>query len=215
MIGGTRQRTSANAARNTRVAALCAVFAVGMLGLAYASVPLYRLFCQLTGFAGTTQRAERPSTSVLDKIVTVRFDANVGPGLSWEFLPVQATMDVKIGENGLAFYRVRNRSDKPIVGTATFNVTPDQAGAFFNKVECFCFTEQRLEPGETADLPVSFFVDPAIEKDVDGAQIKSITLSYTFYPVDKPKQRASEAKKPGGLNSGGSLGAGAEPRKGS
>lgn len=200
-------------ARNTRVAVFCAAFAVGMVGLAYASVPLYRLFCQLTGFAGTTQRAERPSTEILDKSITVRFDANVGPGLSWDFQAVEPTVTLKIGENGLAFYKVRNRSDKPIVGTATFNVTPDQAGAFFNKVECFCFTEQRLEPGETAELPVSFFIDPAIVKDPDGASIKNITLSYTFFPVDKPKERVTSGA--GGGNNSGAAGNGGEPRKGS
>ncbi len=200
-------------ARNTRVALFCAAFAVGMVGLAYASVPLYRLFCQLTGFAGTTQRAERPSSEVLDKLITVRFDANVGPGLSWDFQPVQPTTTLKIGENALAFYKVRNRSDKPIVGTATFNVTPDQAGAFFNKVECFCFTEQRLEPGESAELPVSFFIDPAIVKDVDGAGIRNITLSYTFFPVDKPKERTTTGGAGGG--SSGASGDGGQPRRGS
>lgn len=188
--------------RNTRVAVTCALFAVGMIGLAYASVPLYRLFCQVTGFGGTTQRAERPSTEVLDRIVTVRFDANVGPGLSWEFQPVVPTMDVRIGENALAFYRATNRSDQPLVGTATFNVTPDQVGAFFNKIECFCFTEQRLEPGQSVEMPVSFFVDPAIVKDLDGAKVRNITLSYTFFPVDKPKTAKSAdstqpAKPPG------------------
>jgi len=187
MNGKDMERTEA--ARNTRVALLCAAFAVGMVGLAYAAVPLYRMFCQATGFAGTPQRAEAASKTVIDRQVSVRFDATVGPGLSWDVVPVVATMDMKIGENGLAFYRVTNRSDRTIVGTAAFNVTPDQAGPFFNKVECFCFTEQWLEPGETAELPVSFFVDPAIEKDVDGSQIRDITLSYTFYPVDKPKPR--------------------------
>lgn len=203
---------SGQTARNTRVAVFCAAFAVGMVGLAYASVPLYRLFCQLTGFAGTTQRAERPSTKVLEKLITVRFDANVGAGLSWDFQPVEPAVTLKIGENGLAFYRVKNRSDKPVVGTATFNVTPDQAGAFFNKVECFCFTEQRLEPGETAELPVSFFIDPAIVKDVDGASIKNITLSYTFFPVDKPKERVTTGA---GAGNSGAAGSGGEPRRGS
>ncbi len=173
--------------RNTRVAAACALFALGMIGLAYASVPLYRLFCQVTGFGGTPQRAERPSTEVLDRTVVVRFDANVGPGLSWEFQPVVPTMEVRIGENALAYYRATNRSDRPLVGTATFNVTPDQIGSFFNKIECFCFTEQRLEPGESVEMPVSFFIDPAIVQDLDGAKVRNITLSYTFYPVDKPK----------------------------
>ncbi len=187
---------------NHRVAALCASLAFGMIGLAYASVPLYRLFCQVTGFAGTTQRAERPSTEVLDRIVTVRFDANVGSGLAWRFVPVVNTMDVKIGENALAFYKVTNMSKQPLVGSATFNVTPDQAGGFFNKVECFCFTEQLLQPGETVEMPVSFFIDPAIMKDMDGAKIRDITLSYTFYPVDNPKKRVvrtdGESKRPDG-----------------
>jgi len=188
----TRPATSkSDAQRNTRVAVTCALFAVGMVGLAYASVPLYRLFCQMTGFAGTTQRAERPSTEVLDRVITVRFDANVGPGLSWDFQPVVTTMDVRIGENALAFYRATNRSNQPLVGSATFNVTPDQVGAFFNKIECFCFTEQRLEPGESVEMPVSFFVDPAIMKDLDGAKVRNITLSYTFFPVDKPKAAKS------------------------
>ena len=188
----TRPATSkSDAQRNTRVAVTCALFAVGMVGLAYASVPLYRPFCQMTGFAGTTQRAERPSTEVLDRVITVRFDANVGPGLSWDFQPVVTTMDVRIGENALAFYRATNRSNQPLVGSATFNVTPDQVGAFFNKIECFCFTEQRLEPGESVEMPVSFFVDPAIMKDLDGAKVRNITLSYTFFPVDKPKAAKS------------------------
>ena len=141
-------------AQNARVALICAVLAAGMVGLAYASVPIYRLFCQMTGFAGTTQRVERPSTHVLDRIITVRFDANVGPGLAWDFQAVTPTIDVRIGENALGIYRVKNRSDKPVTGTATFNVTPDQAGGFFNKIQCFCFTEQRLEPGETVEMPV-------------------------------------------------------------
>ncbi len=187
-------KTKANA-ENQRVAALCAAIALGMVGLAYASVPLYRLFCQMTGFAGTTQRAIHPSTEVLDRVVTVRFDANVGSGLAWDFQAVTPTIDVKIGENALGIYKVRNRSEKAVTGTATFNVTPDQAGGFFNKIQCFCFTEQRLEPGESVEMPVSFFIDPAIVKDVDGAQIRDITLSYTFYPVDRPKVKAA-AEKP-------------------
>ena len=162
-----------------------------MLGAAYASVPLYRLFCQMTGFAGTTQRVTKASTEVLERIITVRFDANVGPGLSWDFQAVTPTMDVRIGENALGIYKVRNRSDKAVTGTATFNVTPDQAGGFFNKIQCFCFTEQRLEPGETVEMPVSFFVDPAIVNDQDGASINQITLSYTFYPVEHPKTKAA------------------------
>ena len=184
----------ANGARNQRVALICVAIVAGMVGLAYASVPVYRLFCQMTGFAGTTQRVERPSTTILDRVITVRFDANVGPGLSWDFQAVTPTIDVRIGENALAFYRVKNRSDKPVTGTATFNVTPDQAGGFFNKIQCFCFTEQRLEPGESVEMPVSFFIDPAIVKDQDGAQINQITLSYTFYPVESPKAKAASTE---------------------
>jgi len=188
---------------NTRVAVICAAVATGMVGLAYASVPLYRLFCQVTGFAGTTQRAEAPSHEVLDRTVTVRFDSNVAPGLDWDFAPVVTSMKLKIGENALAFYRATNHSKEPVVGTATFNVTPEQAGAFFNKIQCFCFTEQRLEPGETVDMPVSFYVDPAIVKDPDGAFVRTIALSYTFHPVAKPKTSAAVAppQKPAATSS--------------
>ncbi|MEZ5816397.1 MAG: cytochrome c oxidase assembly protein [Hyphomicrobiaceae bacterium] len=181
---------------NTKVAIICAAVAVGMIGLAYASVPLYSLFCRVTGYAGTTQRATAPSHEVLDRKMTIRFDANVAPGLDWEFVPEITSTEVRIGENTLAFFRATNRSGVAQTGTATFNVTPEQSGSFFNKVQCFCFTEQRLEPGETVEMPVSFFVDPAIVKDTDGAFVRSITLSYTFHPVSKPK--ASAAVRPTG-----------------
>ena len=183
--------------RNCKVAVGAALFAFGMLGLAYASVPLYRLFCQVTGYAGTTQRVAQPSATVLDRMVTIRFDANVAAGLSWTFKPERTTIDVKIGENTLAFYRATNTTDRAIVGSATFNVTPEIAGGFFNKIECFCFKEQRIEPGQTIDMPVSFYVDPSIVKDKDASKISTITLSYTFYPVDKPKAAAA-----GGANAG-------------
>jgi cytochrome c oxidase assembly protein subunit 11 len=184
-------RRSGRPDSNTKVAVICAVVAAGMVGLAYASVPLYRLFCQVTGFAGTTQRAVAPSHEVLERRITVRFDSNVAPGLDWEFAPVVTAMKLRIGENALAFYRATNHSKVPVVGSATFNVTPEQAGAFFNKVQCFCFTEQRLEPGETVEMPVSFFVDPAIVNDPDGAYVRTITLSYTFHPVANPKASAA------------------------
>ena len=177
--------------RNARVGAICAAVAVAMIGLAYASVPLYRLFCQATGFNGATLRATTPSAHVLDQKVRVRFDANVAPGLDWEFVPVATTAELKIGENALAIYKVTNRAAVAQVGSATFNVTPEQAGAFFNKIQCFCFTEQRLEPGETVEMPVSFYVDPAIVDDPDGKYVRAITLSYTFHPVAKPKASAS------------------------
>jgi cytochrome c oxidase assembly protein subunit 11 len=176
--------------RNTKVAVICTSVTFGMLGLAYASVPLYRLFCQVTGFGGTTQRVVEPSTQTLERKVTVRFDANVAPSLDWDFGPEQNTIVVQIGENALVNYRATNRSNRPLVGTATFNVTPEQAGAFFNKIECFCFTEQRLEPGQSVEMPVSFFVDPAIVKDTDGARVRTITLSYTFHALPAPKTSA-------------------------
>lgn len=176
--------------QNAKVAAILGGVAVGMVGLAYASVPLYRLFCQVTGFNGTTQRAAAPSGQVLERKVTVRFDANTAPGLEWEFLPVVNTVELKVGETALAVYRATNRSATPLVGSATFNVTPEQAGAFFNKLECFCFTEQKLGPGESVDMPVSFFVDPAMVSDTDGRHIRTITLSYTFHQVTKPKTSA-------------------------
>ncbi|MBS0242916.1 MAG: cytochrome c oxidase assembly protein [Proteobacteria bacterium] len=176
--------------RNAKVGVLCGGIAAGMIGLAYASVPLYRLFCQATGYSGTTQRVAEASHKVLDRTILVRFDGNVASGLDWDFAPVVNTMQVKVGENMLAVFKATNRSSKPVVGTATFNVTPEQAGGFFNKVQCFCFTEQRLDPGETAELPVSFFIDPSIVDDADGALINQITLSYTFYPVAKPKTTA-------------------------
>lgn len=176
---------------DARIAIICASIAVGMVGIAYASVPLYRLFCQVTGFAGTTQRVATPSSEVLDRKILVRFDSNVAPGLDWEFAPVLTTTEVRIGENALAFYRATNRSSKPLVGTATYNVTPEQVGSFFNKVQCFCFTEQHLEPGESVEMPVSFYIDPAIVNDMDGAMVRTIALSYTFHAVTKSKTSAA------------------------
>ncbi|HXF54750.1 MAG TPA: cytochrome c oxidase assembly protein [Hyphomicrobiaceae bacterium] len=180
--------------RNRRVAALSALMAVGMLGLAFAAVPLYRLFCQVTGYGGTTQRAARSSDTVLDRTVRIRFDANVGGGLAWSFEPLVRTVDVKIGENTLAFYRATNRSTRPLSGSATFNVTPEVAGLYFNKIQCFCFTEQRLEAGESVEMPVSFFIDPEIMKDSDARRVREITLSYTFYPMEPQKSAAAPAE---------------------
>lgn len=180
------------AMRHRRVALCCSAVAVAMGALAYASVPLYRLFCQVTGYGGTTQTAAKPSATVLDRTVTIRFDANVGSGLLWTVEPVERRVDVKIGETTLVFYRATNTSDRPVTGMATFNVTPEVVGIHFNKLACFCFNEQRLEPGQSADMPVSFFVDPALANDKDAGQVSQITLSYTFYPVDEPK--ASKAR---------------------
>ena len=195
------RETSDRERANKRTATAVACIAAGMLGMAYAAVPLYRLFCQVTGYGGTTQRVTKPADRVLDRTVTIRFDANVN-GLPWTFAPVLPTMDVRIGESTLAFYRATNTSDRPVVGTAAFNVAPDIAGSFFNKLECFCFKEQRLDPGETVDMPVSFYVDPTLVDDKDARKVTQITLSYTFYPVDKPRQAAEGQgrtdKGPGG-----------------
>jgi cytochrome c oxidase assembly protein subunit 11 len=140
-------------------------------------------------------RAEKASDTVVDRTITVRFDANVTPGMPWEFQPLQRTVTLKLGENALAFYKAHNSSDKPITGTASFNVSPDLAGGYFSKIECFCFKEQTLAPGESIDMPVSFFVDPSILQDRDAAHINEITLSYTFYPVTGGSA-AAEVKAP-------------------
>lgn len=180
-----------------KVAAFCVMGVCAMAGLAYAAVPLYKLYCQVTGFGGTTQRAEKPSDVVLDQTIKVRFDANTAPSLAWNFEPVQRTLDVKFGESTLAFYRATNTSDRPLKGTAMFNVTPEAAGVHFNKIDCFCFTEQTLAPGETVEMPLTFFVDPKLVTDEDAKHVTSITLSYTFYPVDEPKKAAEGPKESG------------------
>ena len=167
--------------RNVRVVLMSTATVVAMVGLTYASVPLYRLFCQVTGFGGTTQRAESAPQQVLDKTVSVRFDANTSGKLEWTFHPVQSAVKVKFGEQSMAYYEAVNRSDKTLTGSAVFNVTPTQAGAYFNKIQCFCFTEQLLQPGERIEMPVTFFVDPSIADDPKMGDVTTITLSYTFF----------------------------------
>ncbi len=178
------RQTSPRIPRNTLVAGLCAVFVAGMVGMAYAAVPLYRLFCQVTGYGGTTQVASASSATIIDRRITVRFDANVSREMGWSFNPVQRKIELNVGETALAFYQAKNLSSVPTIGTATFNVTPLAAGAYFNKIDCFCFTEQTLAPGQTTDMPVSFFVDPSINDDPDLTNVTTITLSYTFFPAD-------------------------------
>lgn len=189
---GSTEQSRTVAKRHRTVAATCAFVVLSMVGLSFAAVPLYRLYCQVTGYAGTTQKADKPSNVVLDRTITLHFDANVAPDLAWRFEPVQRTMDVKIGENALAFYRATNLSDEPLTGTAVFNVTPEAAGIHFNKIECFCFTEQTLEPGQSADMPVSFFVDPAIVDDENASYLSELTLSYTFFRTDAPAQNTGQ-----------------------
>lgn len=166
--------------------AACVVFVAAMVGASFAAVPLYRVFCQVTGFAGTTQRADAAPAETLNRTVTVRFDSNIGNGLGWSFRPLQREVQVKLGEVGEAKFRVENRTAQTVTGTATFNVTPLEAGAYFNKIACFCFSDQTLAPGQSADLPVQFFVDPAMVNDINVSATDTITLSYTFYPSVNP-----------------------------
>jgi cytochrome c oxidase assembly protein subunit 11 len=173
------------------VALSLAALVAGMVGLSFAAVPLYRMFCQATGYGGATQRADVAPKDILDRMVTVRFDANVNPNLPWSFAPEQRTMQVHIGENALAFFKATNNSDKPVTGTAGFNVAPQAAGRYFTKVQCFCFTQQTLAPGQSIEMPVSFFVDPKFVEDESTENIPEITLSYTFYRSDDPSDVAA------------------------
>jgi cytochrome c oxidase assembly protein subunit 11 len=168
---------------NTRTALWMSLIVAAMVGLAFASPALYRTFCSLTGFGGTPLRAERAPGAVAGR-VSVRFDANVHPGLPWRFEPEQTTVNVAPGAQTKIFYRAQNLSARTIVGQAAYNVSPDQVGKYFKKIQCFCFSEQTLKPGETVDMPVIFFVDPKIKQDPDTKDIDQITLSYTFYPVE-------------------------------
>ncbi len=168
---------------NLKVAAFGATMALSMVGMSFAAVPLYQLFCQVTGYGGTTQRVEAYSDTVLDRTVTVRFDANTS-GVPWDFKPMQRDVTMRIGEATQVAYLAKNLSDKPVKATATFNVVPPLAGAYFNKVECFCFTETELKPGESLEMPVVFYVDPDIVKVQELSGMTTITLSYTFFPVD-------------------------------
>jgi cytochrome c oxidase assembly protein subunit 11 len=157
---------------------------VGMLALTAAAVPLYRLFCQVTGYGGTTQRAQAAPGEELEQTIKVRFNADVDPSLPWTFAPEQRQVEVRVGEQALAYYRASNRSDRPIVGQATYNVTPFKAGPYFDKIACFCFEEQILQPGEEVDMPVSFYVDPAMLRDPNTRDVHTITLSYTFFLLE-------------------------------
>ncbi len=172
---------------NATVATACVAFLVCMIGAAYAAVPLYRVFCQATGYAGTTQRVRQYSDTILDKTINVRFDANTDKGVPWDFKPVQREVTLRIGETTMIEYEAHNLSDRETYGRASFNVSPGNVGAYFDKVECFCFTDTTLKPGEKREMPVVFFVDPDIVKDPDLKDVKTITLSYTFFPIPKPK----------------------------
>ena len=167
--------------KNARLAWTLAAAVGGMLALAYAASPLYDMFCRATGFGGTPQVAQEGERSVLSRTVNVRFDSNVDVNLPWRFTPLEREVKVKLGEERLVHYRVTNVSQRPIVGTSTYNVTPETAGSWFNKLQCFCFTEQLLMPGQSVDMPVVFFVDPEMDKDRRYDNVRTITLSYTFF----------------------------------
>jgi len=189
-----------NRGRNGTTVVLLVSVVAGMLGLAFASVPLYRLFCQATGFGGTTQRAAAAPAATAGTVVTVRFDAETAPELPWEFRPLTTTVQVHLGEQREVFYRATNRSAAAVTGTATFNVTPAKSGIYFDKLQCFCFSEQRLEPGESRDMGVSFFVDPDLAKDPGTRDVRTITLSYTMFrkpDADKPAQPSAAADRRG------------------
>ena len=177
---------SSVAQKNRAVAARMALFALAMLALAFASVPLYRVFCQVTGFGGTTMKADAAPGAVAGQI-GVRFDANIDPALPWKFEPVQETVRIHPGARTTIYYRATNYTARSTTGQAIFNVTPESAGKYFSKIECFCFTEQTLKPGESVKMPVIFFVDPKLRDDPDTKHIDEITLSYTFYPVENPE----------------------------
>ena len=190
-MSGTKETVDRTTQRsNMVVAGVCLAFFGGMVGMAYAAVPLYAMFCQITGYGGTTQRVEQYSDRVLDREITVRFDANTS-GLPWDFKPVARDVTMKIGETTQVHYTAKNLFDRPTSGRATFNVTPEMAGAYFNKVECFCFTDTTLKPGETLDMPVVFYVDPDIVDVPELRNVKTITLSYTFFPIEGEKPVAA------------------------
>ena len=189
-MSGTRNRTTG---------LVLGGVAIAMIGAAFAAVPLYRIFCQTTGFAGTAQTAEAvPEANPFEaRSVTVDFNAHVSPDLAWSFKPKQRRINVRIGEPALAFYGATNLTARQIAGTATFNVTPNKAAAYFYKVECFCFSEQVLKPGESADMPVSFFIDPKFADDPHMKDVKTITLSYTFFRSEglaSARQKTSEGR---------------------
>ena len=156
-----------------------------MVAMSFAAVPAYRAFCQVTGWGGTTQRAETASSRTLNREITVRFDATVGQNLPWRFEPEQIGQTMKIGETMLAFYEAENLSDQPVSGTAAFNVSPAKAGIYFRKIDCFCFTEQTLKPGEKVSMPVTYYVDPGLGDDRNMDDVQTITLSYTFFPMER------------------------------
>jgi cytochrome c oxidase assembly protein subunit 11 len=201
--------------RNARLGLICLIAAFGMVGAAYAAVPLYRVFCQVTGFDGTVKRAKAPPSHALDRAMTVRFDTNVS-GVPFTFEPAVRQQEIKVGKPALAFFKVTNTADHPVTAQAVYNVVPESAGAYFEKLECFCVTEQTLQPGQTVEFPMTYFVDPGLVDDHETRGIKEVTLSYTFYPA----VASGPARAPGSVSNApsstpSSIGAlGGKPAKG-
>jgi cytochrome c oxidase assembly protein subunit 11 len=185
--------------RNSKTVVALVGVVLTMGALAWAAVPFYNWFCSVTGFGGTTQVSTQAPDEVLDEVVRVRFDANVDKNLDWTFRPMQTRLDVRIGQNAMAYYEAVNNSDQTITGTASYNVAPDVSGYYFDKIQCFCFTEQTLKPGERVEMPVSFFVDPELVNDRDASWVRDITLSYTFHRTE-PKQAALDAAPADNVN---------------
>jgi cytochrome c oxidase assembly protein subunit 11 len=173
--------------RNNKLAYTLVGVAIFMCAMSFAAVPLYELFCRVTGYGGETNTAEQGSDTILDQTIKIRFDGSLERGMPWSFKPVENEMEVRIGETGLAFYEAHNPTDRVIAGTASYNVTPFSAGSYFTKIDCFCFTMQVLEPGQTVMMPVTFYVDPEIVDDIEAKHVKQITLSYTFHETDLPE----------------------------
>lgn len=196
MAAATRQQRS-----NARTALIALSVALFMLGLGYASVPLYRIFCQVTGFGGTTRRVDEAQAAMVrdsGRTISIRFDANVERGMPWQFRPLQLTDTVSIGARDMALFWAKNDSEQTVTGTASFNVEPEQAAKYFNKIQCFCFTEQTLKPGEEVRMPVLYYVDPAILDDPDNRDVEQITLSYTFHVTSTGDAKALDRKQSGG-----------------
>lgn len=187
--------------RNARLAIWLVSFAVLMVGASFAAVPFYSWFCRVTGYAGTTGRAEAPvADEALDQVVTVNFNASIATDMPWEFSPKQKSMEIRIGETGLTFFEAYNPTNEPIAGQAGFNVVPFSVGEYFDKIDCFCFNMQVLQPGERIDMPVTFFVDPEMLADRDSRDVTNITLSYTMYRTDLPEDAGPEARLEGGAD---------------
>lgn len=190
-------RSRRSSARDAAVAFACGGFVAAMVGVSFAAVPLYSWFCRTTGFGGTTQVAKTAPEQTSSRVITVRFDSNVAPGLPWSFEPERRTIDVRLGEVVTVYYAVRNESTRMTTGQAGYNVTPPTVGAYFEKINCFCFTQQTLAPGEKRDMAVVFYVDAKLAKDAEQNAVNNITLSYTFFPVRVPDRPVAESPNPG------------------